>query len=210
MKQTKAALQKELDVLRKQRDTLARKVSDLGQECREKGRHLLQVQGQLLEARNREQAAETKAVGLSEEVDRLSKRIDQLVAERNKKPPRDVEHQTTHCLEQARKAVIGDRARDYGKPSINHARTAAMWSAYFDGQVKIDARDVCQLLILQKASRDRHLRKPDNVVDQAGYAQNAAWLQPEEINKLEGLLRSFPFSFTMPEPSIFGMFPPKP
>lgn len=89
----------------------------------------------------------------------------------------DVEHETTKCLDRAKAVVCGDRAHDYGRPSENHARTAKLWAAYLGvPEDFLDARDVVQLNILQKASRDRHFRKDDTLDDQAGYAQNGAWV----------------------------------
>jgi hypothetical protein len=42
-----------------------------------------------------------------------------------------------------------------------------------DEVCKLDARDVCWLNIVQKASRDANARTRDNLVDTAGYAENA-------------------------------------
>lgn len=74
-------------------------------------------------------------------------------------------------LQEAATVVDGPRRLDYGTPLDNHSRTAAMWAAYLG--VPITARDVCMLNVLQKASRDRHGAKRDNLVDIAGYARNA-------------------------------------
>lgn len=72
----------------------------------------------------------------------------------------------------AEMAVNGSRQADYGTPAENHGRTAALWSAYLG--VKVTARDVCMLNILQKVSRERHCAKRDNLVDIAGYSENAS------------------------------------
>lgn len=74
-------------------------------------------------------------------------------------------------LAEAARVVDGPRRDDYGTPSENHGRTAAMWSAYLG--VPITARQVCMLNILQKISRDAHAAKRDNLVDIAGYVRNA-------------------------------------
>jgi len=71
----------------------------------------------------------------------------------------------------AQRAVYGARRHDYGTPKANHTRTARLWSAYLG--VPITARDVCMLNVLQKVSRDRHRAVADNLVDIAGYAENA-------------------------------------
>ena len=85
-------------------------------------------------------------------------------------------------LDEAKDIVTGARARDYGPPDENYAATAAMWTAYlhrrFDSQDDpdfgvLDARDICWLNILQKASRDAYARRRDNLVDAAGFAENA-------------------------------------
>ena len=74
-------------------------------------------------------------------------------------------------LAEAEAIVHGDRQADYGTPLENHSRTAALWSAYLGHPVT--ARQVCMLNILQKISRDVHHSKRDNLVDIAGYAENA-------------------------------------
>lgn len=74
-------------------------------------------------------------------------------------------------LKEAAEIVYGPRRKDYGTPSENHGRTAALWTAYLG--VPITARQVCALNILQKLSRDANMPKRDNMVDVAGYAENA-------------------------------------
>lgn len=97
-------------------------------------------------------------------------------------------------LEEAIRLVSGDRQDDYGTPADNHGCTAVLWTTYIHRRMdallrdldvdcdaldvedlKLDARDVCNLNILQKVSRDAWRRKGDNQVDIAGYAQNADW-----------------------------------
>lgn len=93
----------------------------------------------------------------------------------------DVAHQTTRVLDRAKALVCGDRAADYGDPNQSFGRIARLWRAYLDlpETIRLDARDVAQMMIVFKAARDRHQRKPDNPVDQAGYAQTANWLDVE-------------------------------
>jgi len=74
-------------------------------------------------------------------------------------------------LSEAADIVGGSRQADYGTPLANHSRTAALWSAYLG--IPVTARQVCMLNILQKVSRDVHAPKRDNLVDIAGYAENA-------------------------------------
>lgn len=122
-----------------------------------------------------------------DDLERHRRRIEELerrLAAQEESDAPEIEHETTRALDRAAEIVCGDRARDYGKPSENHARTARLWEGYLDLPVgTIDARDVCQLNILQKASRDRHCRKRDNVVDQAGFAQNASWVGDKLLNE---------------------------
>lgn len=78
---------------------------------------------------------------------------------------------TATCLARAAALVDGDRRADYGHPIENHTRTAAMWSAYLGKEVT--PRDVCNLMILLKVSRDAFKPKPDNLDDVCGWARNA-------------------------------------
>lgn len=72
---------------------------------------------------------------------------------------------------EAHELVHGDRRQTYGHPKANHARTAALWSAYLG--IEITPRQVCMLNALQKISRDAHAPKRDNLIDICGYAENA-------------------------------------
>lgn len=91
-------------------------------------------------------------------------------------------------LEEAANIVSGARNADYGDPRVNHARTAALWSAYLG--VTITPRQVCVLNILQKASRDAHRAKRDNLVDIAGWARNAELVEDPRERDLR--VREFP------------------
>lgn len=79
-------------------------------------------------------------------------------------------------LSEAQNIVDGDRQQTYGTPLENHTRTAELWSAYLG--TKVTARDVCMMNILQKCSRDRFKPHRDNLVDIAGYAENAQRCEP--------------------------------
>jgi hypothetical protein len=82
-------------------------------------------------------------------------------------------------LEEAARIVGGSRNEAYGDPAGNHGTTADMWTAYLARRgylvegARVDARDVCWLNTLQKASRDAFDRRRDNLVDTAGYMRNA-------------------------------------
>jgi len=91
------------------------------------------------------------------------------------KPPEESK-QRLHppVLAEAERITTGERRETYGEPTVNHGRTAALWSHYL-GRT-ITARDVCILNILQKISRDAHRPTHDNLIDIAGYAANAGEL----------------------------------
>lgn len=76
--------------------------------------------------------------------------------------------------------IVEERGRDYGPPSENHSCTARMWSSYLERRYgwspKLDAEDVCWLNVLQKISRQAHVRKRDNKVDVIGFVINADML----------------------------------
>ena len=80
-------------------------------------------------------------------------------------------------LDEAAKAVHGDRGRDYGHPAVNHKCTAAMMRAFlqrrYGPSAEFDALDTCAHNLCQKLSRlantpDHH----DSQVDIAGYIAN--------------------------------------
>ena len=76
--------------------------------------------------------------------------------------------------------VVAARGKRYGSPMANHNRTAQLWGAYLG--VELTAADVCKLNILQKLSRDRHQANRDNLVDVAGYVENALLAEPGNYN----------------------------
>lgn len=99
--------------------------------------------------------------------------------------PRDPSPVAGSVLTEAASVVNGPRRADYGTPLENHQRTADLWNAYLrhpsvdEVRLKpITPRDVCMLNILQKISRDRFCPKRDNLVDIAGYAENAHLCEP--------------------------------
>jgi hypothetical protein len=79
-------------------------------------------------------------------------------------------------IEEAEQIINNGRQDAYGSPAECHGATAAMWSAYLQRKlktpVKLTARDVCWLNTLQKASRDAHSPKRDNLVDVIGWTAN--------------------------------------
>lgn len=80
-------------------------------------------------------------------------------------------------LHEAHDLTTGDRQNQYGPPTQDFSRTAAMWSGYLEHPIK--PRDVAWMMILLKASRARWSGKRDHYVDAAGYAR-CGWLCVEE------------------------------
>ena len=70
------------------------------------------------------------------------------------------------------------RGEAYGKPRVNHNRTARLWTAFLHNKglgssLRINAEDVCLLNILQKGARTQHgAQHLDNLIDITGYADN--------------------------------------
>ncbi len=77
----------------------------------------------------------------------------------------------SQLLEDADMLVNGDRNNDYGPPTQDFSRTAALWSIYLDGKRMLDAHDVAVMMILLKVSRlSWSPNNRDSWVDIAGYA----------------------------------------
>lgn len=73
------------------------------------------------------------------------------------------------CLDAAGKAVLTDRAREYGGPEDSFALIAALWSRYTG--CDISTADVAAMMILLKLARvEGNPRHSDSWVDIAGYA----------------------------------------
>lgn len=73
------------------------------------------------------------------------------------------------CLDAAAKAVLTDRAREYGHPEDCFGLIAALWSRYTERD--ISSADVAVMMILLKIARiEGNPRHADSWVDIAGYA----------------------------------------
>lgn len=76
--------------------------------------------------------------------------------------------------------IVSERGESYGPPAEHWARTAALYTALLGSKLKpgatITAREVAELYILDKLSRDASTPKDDNVLDIAGYAAGIATL----------------------------------
>lgn len=73
--------------------------------------------------------------------------------------------------------IVRERGRYYGHPSLNHGCTADMWSAWLNRRyglsLRLDVRDVCEMNLLQKTSRQANTVTRDNDDDRIGYIVNA-------------------------------------
>ena len=85
-------------------------------------------------------------------------------------------------LNQAEKAVCGDRQQSYGSPEDNFKMIANLWSTYTG--YPFTAQDVAAMMILLKIARvATGVNKDDNWVDIAGYAACGAEVNTEkEVN----------------------------
>lgn len=80
-------------------------------------------------------------------------------------------------LNEAR-ATIQDRGMDYGHPSDNMARTAALWSSYLE--MPITDYQVAMCMALVKIARSMETGKTDTYVDLCAYTAIAAQLHTQE------------------------------
>jgi hypothetical protein len=80
-------------------------------------------------------------------------------------------------LNEAR-ATIQDRGMDYGHPTDNMARTAALWSSYLE--MPVTDYQVAMCMALVKIARSMETAKTDTYVDLVAYAAIAAQLHTEE------------------------------
>ena len=80
-------------------------------------------------------------------------------------------------LNEAR-ATIQDRGLDYGHPSDNMQRTAALWSSYLE--MPITDYQVAMCMALVKVARSMETAKSDTYIDLVAYAAIAGQLHTEE------------------------------
>ena len=89
-------------------------------------------------------------------------------------------------LNEAERAVNGNREEDYGSPESNFEMIARLWSIYLDKG--INSKDVAAMMILLKISRIKNgPGKDDNWIDVAGYAACGGELASENsfVEKLK-------------------------
>lgn len=70
-------------------------------------------------------------------------------------------------LEEAQKAVYGDRQADYGTVTDNFGTIAQLWSAVLKTKVTPEQVGLCMVQV--KVARQMYKPKRDNLVDGAGY-----------------------------------------
>jgi len=70
-------------------------------------------------------------------------------------------------LEEAQKAVYGDRQADYGTVKENFGTIAELWSAVLRTKVTPEQVGLCMVQV--KVARQMYKPKRDNLVDGAGY-----------------------------------------
>jgi hypothetical protein len=80
-------------------------------------------------------------------------------------------------LNEAR-ATIQERGLDYGHPSDNMSRTAALWASYLE--MPITDYQVAMCMALVKIARSMETAKPDTYIDLAAYVAIAGQLHTEE------------------------------
>jgi len=80
-------------------------------------------------------------------------------------------------LNEAR-GTIQDRGLDYGHPSDNMQRTAALWSAYLE--MPVNDYQVAMCMALVKIARSMETAKTDTYIDLVAYTSLAAQLHTEE------------------------------
>ena len=86
-------------------------------------------------------------------------------------------------LREAEKCVCGYREQDYGTPEDSFQKIAALWTAYLNYAVKIDAEDVAAMMALLKIARiSENQQHMDSWVDLAGYAACGGEIAGKEAN----------------------------
>ena len=80
-------------------------------------------------------------------------------------------------LNEAR-ATMQDRGLEYGHPTDNMARTAALWSTYLE--MPVTDYQVAMCMALVKIARSMETAKTDTYVDMDAYVAISAQLHTEE------------------------------
>ncbi len=80
-------------------------------------------------------------------------------------------------LEEADRAVYGNRQEDYGSVSDNFSNIAKMWSVIIGKEVTKEQVGLCMCAV--KIARQIYKPKRDNLVDLAGYAATLEKMERE-------------------------------
>ena len=75
-------------------------------------------------------------------------------------------------LEEADGLINGERAKEYGHPSVNFSRIANLWNAHLMAKgfaVEFTCEDVAWMMMQVKQARAMEGFKRDTIVDAAGY-----------------------------------------
>lgn len=88
-----------------------------------------------------------------------------------------VKDEDESILDEAKRVVGVDRAKDYGGVKTSFSRIAKFWSIYLQDKhqlpIHLEPVDVAQMMTLLKVSRSVTSPKRDTFVDQAGYSHCA-------------------------------------
>lgn len=106
------------------------------------------------------------------EADQWGKAFEALKQVRLESPP--------NILQEAQKAVYGDRQADYGSVTDNFTTTAKIWSAILKWEVTPEQVGLCMVGL--KIARECHKPKRDNLIDGAGYFATLEKMQNEKIS----------------------------
>jgi hypothetical protein len=87
-----------------------------------------------------------------------------------------------NILQEAEKAVYGDRQADYGTVTENFNTIAALWSAVLKTKVTPEQVGLCMVQV--KVARQMYKPKRDNLVDGAGYFATIEKMYSEQDIKI--------------------------
>lgn len=90
-------------------------------------------------------------------------------------------------LDEAKRLVYSDRAKDYGHPLDECDRIAGFWSIILRADVRPEQVPLC--MIAMKISREMNARKRDNAVDIAGYAECLNRIHDERDRRAAAVLK---------------------
>jgi hypothetical protein len=92
-----------------------------------------------------------------------------------------------NILQEAEKAVYGDRQADYGTVTENFGTIAKLWSAVLKTEVTPEQVGLCMVQV--KVARQMYKPKRDNLVDGAGYFATLEKMEDEKKRKIVLVVR---------------------